>query len=94
VPSDHHTFCKFKGTASYSTLKVGERISENIGCYYYNPTSWFSDIKDHVAFYQSRVDACFVDGERVQAQEGVFCGGWITSGVVGPCKGGPGTWGW
>jgi len=42
----------------------------------------------------SRVDACFVDGERVQVQEGDFYGGWITSDVVGPFKGGAGTWGW
>jgi uncharacterized protein (DUF427 family) len=31
---------------------------------------------------------------RSTAQEGDFYGGWITSRVVGPFKGGPGTWGW
>jgi hypothetical protein len=31
---------------------------------------------------------------RVEAQEGDFYGGWITSHIVGPFKGGPGTWGW
>jgi len=35
-----------------------------------------------------------VDGEQVQAQAGDFYGGWITSRVVGPFKGGPGTLGW
>jgi hypothetical protein len=40
------------------------------------------------------MDACFVDGERVTPQPGGFYGGWITSGIVGPCKGGPGSSGW
>jgi hypothetical protein len=40
------------------------------------------------------MDRCLVDGEVVQAQPGDFYGGWITSRVVGPFKGPPGTWGW
>jgi uncharacterized protein (DUF427 family) len=93
-PSDHRTFCEFKGTAVYWTLRVGERLSENAAWSYPEPTRWFEAIRDHFAFYPSRVDACYVDGERVQAQEGDFYGGWITSNIVGPFKGGPGTWGW
>lgn len=94
LPSDHRSFCEFKGTAFYWTLKVGDHISQNAGWSYPQPTHWFQPIKDHVAFYASRVDACYVDGERVQAQEGDFYGGWITSNIVGPFKGGSGTWGW
>jgi hypothetical protein len=45
----------------------------------------------HLAFYPRKVDACFIDDERVEANEGAFYGGWITSRVVGPFKGGPGT---
>jgi hypothetical protein len=48
----------------------------------------------HLAFYPSRVDACWVGDEIVQAPEGDFYGGWITSKVVGPFKGGTGTLGW
>jgi hypothetical protein len=40
------------------------------------------------------VDEATVDGERVGAQPGDFYGGWITSAVTGPFKGGPGTAGW
>jgi len=40
------------------------------------------------------MDACFVDGEVAQSQAGVFYGGWITSNIVGPIKGEPGTEGW
>ena len=37
---------------------------------------------------------CFVGDEQVQAQDGDFYGGWITSEIKGPFKGGAGTWGW
>jgi hypothetical protein len=39
-------------------------------------------------------NGCFVDGERVVSQPGDFYGGWITSDLVGPFKGGAGTRGW
>jgi hypothetical protein len=54
----------------------------------------YEPLASHVAFYPGRMDACFVDDERVQAQEGDFYGGWITSKVVGPFKGGAGTYTW
>jgi hypothetical protein len=47
-----------------------------------------------VAFYASRVDACFVGDERVQPQAGDFYGGWITARITGPFKGAPGTQAW
>jgi uncharacterized protein (DUF427 family) len=94
VASDLRTFCEFKGTASYWTLKVGERVSTNAGWHYPEPTRWYRRLKDHVCFYPSRVDACYVNDERVQAQDGDFYGGWITSDIVGPFKGGPSTAGW
>lgn len=50
--------------------------------------------RGHYAFYPGRVDRATVDGEQVQAQPGDFYGGWITSAVTGPFKGGPGTTGW
>ena len=62
--------------------------------YYANPLPVFKAICDHVAFYPSRVDACFVDEEQVQCQEGDFYGGWITRDIVGPFKGAPGTNWW
>jgi len=61
---------------------------------YPDPNPAFVAIRDHVAFYPQKVDACFVDGERVEPNDGGFYGGWISSWVVGPFKGGPGTMGW
>lgn len=91
LPSERHTFCEFKGTASYWTLKVNDRVAENAGWFYPDPSPRYRALKDYVCFYPSRVDACYVDGERVRAQQGDFYGGWITSAVVGPFKGDPET---
>ena len=40
------------------------------------------------------VEACRVDGEVVRPQPSGFYGGWITSRVVGPFKGVPGSTYW
>ena len=60
----------------------------------WTPTQDFAEIKDYMAFYPSKMDDCFVNEELVEAQEGDFYGGWITSEIVGPFKGGAGTWSW
>lgn len=92
--SGRTTWCEWKGQASYYTITVGDRRASHVAWSYPNPTPDYNSIKDYVAFYPSHMDACFVDGERVQSQPGDFYGGWITSELVGPFKGGPGTLGW
>ncbi len=92
--STHRSWCEFKGAAMYWNLESGNRLSPNAAWSYPNPMPNYAALKDHIAFYASRVDACYVDDEKVSAQEGDFYGGWITSDLVGPFKGGKGTWGW
>jgi uncharacterized protein (DUF427 family) len=94
VPSPRTSFCEFKGKAHYWTVRVGDREAPNAAWSYPRPTQGFEAIRDHLAFYPSAMDACYVDGERVQPQAGDFYGGWITSDIEGPFKGGPGTQGW
>ena len=88
------TFCEWKGMASYATVTVGSHRAPDAAWWYASPTPRFAAIKDHLAFYAQAMDACWVDDERVEANEGAFYGGWITAKVVGPFKGGPGTAGW
>lgn len=92
--TNRRTICEFKGGALYWTIQVGDKIAENAAWCYPDPTSDFAVIKDYVALYPGKMDACYVDDEQVQAQKGDFYGGWITSEIVGPFKGGSGTWGW
>lgn len=93
-PTDRRSFCEWKGQATYLTVKVGDRVAESGAWTYRNPTPAFKDIKDHIAFYPSKMDACYVEDEMVTAQPGDFYGGWITNNIVGPFKGGSGTEGW
>lgn len=85
------SFCEFKGVANYWQTREGQKV---IAWSYPEPSSAFQSIRDYLAFYPSRVEACYVDGELAVAQEGDFYGGWITKDIVGPFKGGLGTWGW
>ena len=78
----------------YFDAQVGDRRIERVAWAYPDPTPRFAAIRDHLAFYPSKVDACYVGDEQAEAQPGDFYGGWITSKVVGPFKGAPGTWGW
>lgn len=93
-PTARASYCEWKGEAGYYTIKVGDREAPDAAWVYANPHVGFVSIKDYVAFYPSRVEACFVDGERVESQPGDFYGGWITRDIVGPFKGGAGTRGW
>lgn len=88
------TFCEFKGAASYADLVVGDRRSLGACWWYPQPTERFADLAGWIAFYPSRVDAITLDGETVRPVGGDFYGSWVTSRVVGPFKGGPGTHGW
>ena len=93
-PASGHSFCEWKGVASYLDVVGGDRVSERAGWYYPTPSSAFAALVGHVAVYPGMMDACFVDGERVEAQPGGFYGGWVTSRVAGPFKGIPGSQGW
>jgi uncharacterized protein (DUF427 family) len=94
VTATQGSFCEWKGRAIYYSVVVGEKQAVNAAWSYPNPTPVFAGIKDYLAFYAHLMDACYVDGEQVQPQPGNFYGGWITQDIVGPFKGGVGTWGW
>ncbi|NYJ19691.1 DUF427 domain-containing protein [Glaciibacter psychrotolerans] len=89
-PAPGQTFCEFKGEARY--LSVGSAVGA--AWFYPAPTAGFELLADRVAVYPGAMERCTVDGESVTAQDGDFYGGWITSRIVGPFKGAPGTWGW
>jgi uncharacterized protein (DUF427 family) len=94
-PAAGSSFCEFKGAARYVTLRGGDGVvAEAAGWFYPAPTAGFEELLDRIAVYPAAMDSCTVDDETVVPQEGDFYGGWITSRVVGPFKGAPGTLGW
>ena len=94
VPAAGSSFCEYKGSARYLSLRSGDATAERAGWFYPNPSPGYEALADRVALYPGLMDSCEVDGETVLPQAGGFYGGWITSRVVGPFKGEPGTQGW
>lgn len=94
VEAPGQSFCEFKGMARYWLLDVRGTRSEKAAWSYPAPSRHFSEISGYLAFYASRVDECWIGDESATPQEGDFYGGWVTSRIVGPFKGGPGTFGW
>ena len=90
----HTTLCEWKGSASYYSLRVDDRMLENVAWTYHQPNPGYEVIRDHVAFYCAPMDACYVGDEQARPQPGRFYGGWITDDLIGPFKGEPGTEGW
>ena len=93
-PADGSSFCEWKGAAAYFDVVAGDRVAPRAAWTYPTPTARFAALVDHIAVMPATMDRCVVDGEVVVPQAGGFYGGWITSRVVGPFKGEPGTWGW
>ena len=93
-PSSRASFCEWKGRAAYYDLVDGGAVVADACWTYPAPSAAFGAVKDALCFYPSRVDACYVAGERVEAQPGDFYGGWVTSWITGPIKGAPGTRFW
>ena len=93
-PADGRSVCEWKGVASYMDLVSRSQVASRAAWFYPTPTPDYAMLVDHLALYAGMVDACYVDDELVVAQPGSFYGGWITSDIVGPFKGYPGTSEW
>ena len=88
------SYCEFKGRASYFDVISNGKRTTKAAWGYANPNVAYADIKGHISIYASKMERCLVNDEEVLSQQGDFYGGWITSNIVGPFKGAPGTWGW
>ncbi len=93
-PAENHSFCEWKGEASYYHLRAGDKYVRYACWFYPDPVDAFAELKDHMAFYAGKMDECYVDDEPVKPQPGKFYGGWITSEITGPFKGEEGSESW
>jgi uncharacterized protein (DUF427 family) len=95
VRSATSTICEWKGPASYWSLALPDgTVIKDVAWAYERPNRGYEAIAGHLAFYVAKVDEAWVDDERARPQEGGFYGGWVTTRIMGPIKGGPGSWGW
>lgn len=93
-PASGRTFCEWKGVAEYYSVRAGDRVAEAAAWGYSTPSPPFAELKDHIAFYATKMTACFVGDQRVLPQPGDFYGGWVTPNLQGQIKGAPGTRHW
>lgn len=54
-PSDHHTVCPWKGTASYYDVLVGDQVNPNAAWYYPQPKEAARHIAGRIAFWKGVV---------------------------------------
>lgn len=94
TPVGGATWCEFKGQAAYFDVSAGDVVARRGAWHYPHPRERFESLIGMVAVYPERMDSCEIGNEVVQPQEGDFYGGWVTSRIVGPFKGAPGTMGW
>jgi len=93
VAESGSSFCEWKGVARYYSVETEAQPLTAAAWAYPEPQPDFVAIRDYVAFYPGKLE-CYVAGERVRPQPGGFYGGWVTSELVGPWKGEPGSGGW
>jgi uncharacterized protein (DUF427 family) len=94
-PTERTTFCEWKGVARYVDVVVaGAPALHDVGWWYPEPDRRYPELLDRVAVYAGPFDEVTLGGEVVVPQPGGFYGGWVTPEVVGPFKGGAGSWGW
>ena len=55
-PTDHSTYCPYKGDCAYYSIPIGGDKSVNAVWTYEVPFAAVAEIQDHFAFYPDRVD--------------------------------------
>ena len=64
APSDHATYCPYKGDCSYYSIPVGGERSRNAVWTYRAPYEAVAAIEGYLAFYADRVDSLDVEAAR------------------------------
>ncbi len=76
--SDRQTHCPWKGDAEYFHVSLNGTVARNTAWRYPNPKKRFMKGKDHLSFYPSKLEACYINGKKVRLQEDGFFAGWVS----------------
>jgi uncharacterized protein (DUF427 family) len=71
TPTEHHTHCPFKGTASYWTVTAAQQgqqsqVAENAVWYYPEPNEESAWLRGYAGFYWNAMDEWYDEDERVE----------------------------
>lgn len=97
VPNGEFSICEWKGVATQYDV-VTEELRVRGGAFSYDEPLTdlrpdFEQLAGWPAPHPARL-VCFLGDEQAKPQPGGFYAGWVTSRLVGPLKGGPGTAHW
>ena len=67
-PTEHHTYCPFKGTASYWTINAGDQHAENAIWTYPEPNAESAWLKGYAGFYWEAMDEWYDEDERLEGR--------------------------
>lgn len=97
IPNEQYSICEWKGVATQYDLVIGAEVISCGAFSYDNPLTdlgmGYEQLAGWIAPHPAKL-TCFLGDEIVTPQPGGFYAGWITSRVVGPFKGSPGTEHW
>ncbi len=65
APTEHHTYCPFKGTASYWTVTAGGKTAENAIWAYPEPNAESAWLQGYAGFYFGAMDEWYDEDELV-----------------------------
>jgi uncharacterized protein (DUF427 family) len=63
--TEHHTYCPFKGTASYWSVAAGDQVAENAIWSYPEPNPESGWLRGYAGFYWDAMDEWYDEDERV-----------------------------
>jgi uncharacterized protein (DUF427 family) len=67
IPSRKTSFCPYKGTASYWSLRVGDHVTENAVWAYLEPLPECARIRGLLCFYPEKISRLEIDDETSRA---------------------------
>jgi uncharacterized protein (DUF427 family) len=67
-PTEHHTYCPFKGTASYWSVAAGGQVAQNAIWAYPEPNAEASWLTGYAGLYWDRMDEWYDEDERVEGR--------------------------
>lgn len=76
VGTDGLYWCNWRGKGQFFDVVVPGFRARQCACRFLSPGAGYEMLKDYVAFDASRMDACFIDGQRMKESSGVH-GGWV-----------------
>jgi uncharacterized protein (DUF427 family) len=73
-PTPTHTRCLWKGTASYYSIKIGDKVNEDAAWCYPDPSPAAAVIKDRIAFWRGvKVQKDGAASRAVEVPEDASC---------------------